>query len=162
MCLSDCSSWNGAREGTCKTSPSQGEGRITQLTQTFQQGTRATGQVVDTRVLDGSEKAWPNWSLVAKAYVRAIDQQLSDDMGRERRSVRRFWTTTARRRNHKPEVCSYTSSWSCCALGEHWIVSPTQQTVNGSVASALPSVLPEQREAGRDDAGRTVVSVRHE
>ena len=60
--------------------------RIAQLTQTFQQGMRATGQVVDTRVLgksdkwDCSEMAWSNWSFVAKAYAGAIDQKLSDDM----------------------------------------------------------------------------------
>ena len=56
--------------------------RITQLDQAFQQGRRpgiAAGQVVDTRVLgrpdkwDGSEKAWPKWSFVIKAYAGAID-----------------------------------------------------------------------------------------
>ena len=42
------------------------QGRIVQLTQTFQQGARVSDQVVDTRVfgksdkLDGSEKAWSN------------------------------------------------------------------------------------------------------
>ena len=64
----------------------EAQGRITQLSQTFQQGTKVSGQVIDTRVLgkldkwDGSEKAWPNWSFEAKAYAEAIDQQLSDDM----------------------------------------------------------------------------------
>ena len=62
------------------------QGRITQLSQTFQQGAEGSGQVIDTLVLgkpdkwDGSEKAWPNWSFVAKAYTGVIDQQLSDDM----------------------------------------------------------------------------------
>ena len=55
---------------------------------TLQQGARLTGsvgQVVDTRVLarpdklDGSEKAWPNWSFV-KARVGGIYQQLPEDM----------------------------------------------------------------------------------
>ena len=63
--------------------------RITQLDQALQQGGRhgtAAGQVLDTRVLgrpdkwDGSEKAWPNWSFVMKAYAGAIDQDLSADM----------------------------------------------------------------------------------
>ena len=54
------------------------------------------------------------------------------------------------------------------ALDEHWIVSPmvspmVTRLVNGSAASTLPSLLPEeQREAGRDDAGNTVVPARHE
>ena len=61
---------------------------LTQLDQALQQGGRpgtAAGQV-DTRVLgrpakwDGSEKAWPNWSFVMKAYAGAIDQALSADM----------------------------------------------------------------------------------
>ena len=51
----------------------EAQGRITQLSQTAQQGTRATGQVIDTRVL-GSR------SFVAKAYAGAVGQQLSDDM----------------------------------------------------------------------------------
>ena len=63
--------------------------RITQLDQALQQGGRlgtAAGQVVDTGVLgrpdklDGSEKAWPNWSFVMKALAGAIDQALSADM----------------------------------------------------------------------------------
>ena len=64
----------------------EAQGRISQLTQTFQQGTRVTGNVVDTRVFGKqdkwyvSEKAWPKWSFVAKAYAGAIDQLLSDDM----------------------------------------------------------------------------------
>ena len=42
------------------------QGRITQLSQTLQQGTKVSGQVIDTRVLwkwdtwDCSDKAWPN------------------------------------------------------------------------------------------------------
>ena len=31
---------------------------------------------------DGSEKEWPNWSFVMKAYDGAIDQELSTDMDR--------------------------------------------------------------------------------
>ena len=63
----------------------EAQGRIAQLTQTVQQGGRATG-VVDTRVLgkpdnwDGIEKALPKWSFVAKAYAGDIDQKLADDM----------------------------------------------------------------------------------
>ena len=65
------------------------QNRIAQLDGALQQGGRpgtAAGQVVDTRVLgrpdrwDGSEKAWPNWSFVMKAYAGAIDQDLSADM----------------------------------------------------------------------------------
>ena len=65
----------------------EAQGRIAQLTQTVQQGARATG-VVDPRVLgkpdkwDGSEKAWPNWSFVAQAFAGAIGQKLADDMTR--------------------------------------------------------------------------------
>ena len=67
----------------------EAQNRIAQLDQAFQRGARPTVsvcQVVDTRVLgrpdkwDGSEKAWPNWSFVMKAYAGVIDQQLSEDM----------------------------------------------------------------------------------
>ena len=62
--------------------PAEAQSKITQLTHTCQQGTRATGQVVDTRVLgkpdkwDGSEKGGANMELRGKAYAGAIDQQL--------------------------------------------------------------------------------------
>ena len=42
--------------------------------------------MVDNRVVgnpdkwDGSEKAWPNWSFVTKAYEGVVDQKLSHDM----------------------------------------------------------------------------------
>ena len=67
----------------------EAQNRIAQLGQALQQGGcpgTAAGQVVDTLVLgrldkwDGSEKAWPNWSFVMKAYAGAIDQDLSADM----------------------------------------------------------------------------------
>ena len=67
----------------------EAQNRIAQLGQALHRGARPTvsvGQVVDTRVLwrpdmlDGSQKAWPNWSFVMKAYAGAVDQQLSDDM----------------------------------------------------------------------------------
>ena len=67
----------------------EAQNRIAQLDHALQQGGRpatSAGQVVDSRVLgrpdrwDGSEKAWPNWSLVMKAYAGAIDQELSTDM----------------------------------------------------------------------------------
>ena len=45
--------------------------------------TTTIGQMLDTRVLGeadtgtGSGNAWPNWSLMMKAYDVAVDQQLS-------------------------------------------------------------------------------------
>ena len=66
--------------------------RIAQLDQALHQGARpavSVGQVVDTRGLgtpdkwDGSERAWPNWSFVMKAYAGAIDHdQCRDQYGR--------------------------------------------------------------------------------
>ena len=77
-----------ARRGT-EHSLFEAQNRIAQLDQALQQGGRlatSAGQVVDTRVLgrpdewDGSEKAWPDWSFVMKAYAGAIDQELSTVM----------------------------------------------------------------------------------
>ena len=44
----------------------EAQGRIAQLTQTFQQGTRVSGQVVDTRVLRKSDK----WDGSQKSVVK--------------------------------------------------------------------------------------------
>ena len=128
----------------------EAQGRITQLSQTAQQGTRATGQVVDTRVLgkpdkcDGSEKAWPNWSSVAKAYAGAIDQQLSDDMTKAEISTTVLNNDSTSQEAQAPECAAalhpdHALYWT--SIGSHRRC-PTRLK-NGSVASARPSVLPK-------------------
>ena len=54
--------------------------------------------------------------LLAKANAGAIDQQLSDDMTKAEISTT-VLDYDSMSRNRKPEVCSCTSSGSCCATG---------------------------------------------
>ena len=71
---------------------------------------------VDTRVLgrpdkwDGSEKAWPNWSFVMKAYAGAIDQALPADMTTAECSTDVMSNDTMTGDKKRQGVCSCISS----------------------------------------------------
>ena len=130
------------RTGGCE------ETRITQLSQTAQQGTRATGQVKDTRVIgkpdkcDGSEKAWPNLSSVAKAYAGAIDQQLSDDMTKAEISTTVLNNDSISQEAQAPECAAvfhpdHAVYWT--NIGSHRQCGTRLR--NGSVASARPRIF---------------------
>ena len=146
--------------------------RIAQLDRALQQGGRpgtAAGQVVDTRVLgrpdkwDGSEKAWPNWSFVMKAFAGAIDQALSADMTTAECSTDAVSNDTMTGEKKKARsVQLYFVLIMLCSGRALDRIANAPHGWHGGVANALSSVLSkEQCETCCDDARSVGVSFGH-